>query len=147
MDRAIDMHNTCIRKVVDDFAGHEIRNEGDSFVIAFHEAEDGVRFALRLQERLTGLDWPQVSCADQHGTLLAYAYITTWSALSSTLQELLEHPLGLAVAAGDVTGTPTSAGQGPRVIAGLRVRVGINTGRSPAQDHKGGHPSTPMPPV
>jgi class 3 adenylate cyclase len=60
MDRAIDMHNTCVRKVLDDFAGHEIRNEGDSFVIAFHEAEDGVRFALRLQERLTALEWPQV---------------------------------------------------------------------------------------
>lgn len=47
------------------------------------------------------------------------------------LQELLEHPLGLAVTAGDVAGTTTSAGQGHRVLAGLRVRVGINTGLGP----------------
>lgn len=30
------------------YAGHEIRNEGDSFVVAFHEALDGVKFCMKV---------------------------------------------------------------------------------------------------
>lgn len=30
MDRAIDMHNVALRQLMDEFGGHEIRNEGVS---------------------------------------------------------------------------------------------------------------------
>lgn len=29
MDKAIDLHNRELRAIMDEFAGHEIRNEGD----------------------------------------------------------------------------------------------------------------------
>ncbi|GIL74902.1 hypothetical protein Vretifemale_4726, partial [Volvox reticuliferus] len=34
MDRAIDRHNTVLRRLIDEFGGHEIRNEGDSFTLS-----------------------------------------------------------------------------------------------------------------
>lgn len=29
MDKAIDLHNRCLRKLLEELGGHEIRNEGD----------------------------------------------------------------------------------------------------------------------
>eukprot|EP00983_Pelagomonas_calceolata_P030765 966050-Pelagomonas_calceolata.AAC.3 len=48
MDQAIAMHNTTIRELLEEQGGHEIRNEGDSFVMSFHDASDAVRFCLQL---------------------------------------------------------------------------------------------------
>ncbi len=47
------MHNSTMRDLLDEFAGHEIRNEGDSFALAFHDAIDAVQFALKVR----ALDW------------------------------------------------------------------------------------------
>ncbi len=58
MDHAIDMHNRCIRDLLFEYGGHEIRNEGDSFVLSFHDALDGIFFCLRAQEKLQSLNWP-----------------------------------------------------------------------------------------
>ena len=101
MDAAINLHNECIRGLLDEFAGHEIRNEGDSFTLAFHDALDAVQFCLRAQEALQALDWPR---------------------------ELLEHDLCKTVTLGDLLGHPAGAGKGPAVLSGLRVRMGVNTG-------------------
>ena len=51
MDRAIDLHNAMMRGMMGEFAGHEIRNEGDSFTIAFHDALDAVKFCLKVDFR------------------------------------------------------------------------------------------------
>ncbi len=42
------MHNRAIRQTLAEFAGHEIRNDGDSFTLAFHEAVDAVNFCLKV---------------------------------------------------------------------------------------------------
>ncbi|KAG2425877.1 hypothetical protein HYH02_014940 [Chlamydomonas schloesseri] len=101
MDRAIDMHNVALRQLMDEFGGHEIRNEGDSFTLSFHDAVDAVNFCLKAQEKLMTVDWPK---------------------------ELVEHQRTATVTVGDVTSNPDAAGKGPPLIAGLRVRMGINTG-------------------
>ncbi|GLI69538.1 hypothetical protein VaNZ11_014183 [Volvox africanus] len=101
MDRAIDRHNTVLRRLIDEFGGHEIRNEGDSFTLSFHDAVDAVMFCLKAQETLMAEDWPK---------------------------ELAEHPQTGVVSVGDVTSNPDAAGKGPLLIKGLRVRMGINTG-------------------
>ncbi|KAG2436965.1 hypothetical protein HXX76_006480 [Chlamydomonas incerta] len=101
MDRAIDMHNVALRQLMDEFGGHEIRNEGDSFTLSFHDAVDAVNFCLKAQEKLMTVDWPK---------------------------ELVEHQRTATVTVGDVTSNPDAAGKGPPLIGGLRVRMGINTG-------------------
>ena len=47
MDRAIDLHNSSMRALLDEFGGHEIRNEGDAFTLSFHDAVDGVKFCIK----------------------------------------------------------------------------------------------------
>ncbi|KXZ45229.1 hypothetical protein GPECTOR_57g519 [Gonium pectorale] len=101
MDRAIDMHNVALRSLLETFGGHEIRNEGDSFTLSFHDPVDAVTFCIKAQEKLMVVDWPK---------------------------ELAEHPRTSTVTVGDVTSSPEAAGKGPPLIAGLRVRMGINTG-------------------
>ncbi|GLC47090.1 hypothetical protein PLESTM_002024900 [Pleodorina starrii] len=101
MDRAIDLHNAALRSLIDEFGGHEIRNEGDSFTLSFHDAVDAVMFCLKAQEKLMSVEWPK---------------------------ELSEHPRTGVVTVGDVTSNPDAAGKGPLLVAGLRVRMGINTG-------------------
>mmetsp|Transcript_22804 Transcript_22804/g.59590 ORF Transcript_22804/g.59590 Transcript_22804/m.59590 type:complete len:2664 (-) Transcript_22804:127-8118(-) len=101
MDQAIAMHNTTIRELLEEQGGHEIRNEGDSFVMSFHDASDAVRFCLQVQDGLLHLPWPP---------------------------KLLSVPQTAFVYMGDVSDDPSSKGQGPPIMAGLRVRIGINTG-------------------
>lgn len=48
MDLAIDLHNSTVRSLLQEHGGHEIRNEGDSFVMSFHDASDAVSFSLRV---------------------------------------------------------------------------------------------------
>lgn len=55
-------------------------------------------------------------------------------------KELAEHPRTSTVCVGDVTSNPDAAGKGPPLIAGLRVRMGVNTGaqrngRDPGRRH------------
>ncbi|GAX81539.1 hypothetical protein CEUSTIGMA_g8967.t1 [Chlamydomonas eustigma] len=101
MDMAIEIHNTTLRGLLDEFAGHEIRNEGDSFTLAFHDALDAVKYCLKAQERLLSVTWPI---------------------------PLMTHELCKPVTVGDVTRQAHAAGKGVNVLAGLRVRMGINTG-------------------
>lgn len=54
MDRAIDLHNSTIRLLLDEFGGHEIRNDGDSFTLSFHDALDGVKFCLKVGRCFVG---------------------------------------------------------------------------------------------
>eukprot|EP00798_Chlamydomonas_sp_ICE-L_P011640 gene11640-34349_t len=103
MDRAIDLHNSTIRSIMDDYGGHEIRNEGDAFTVSFHDACDAVRFCLK---------WPS---------------------------ELLEHDSGCIITVGHLVNNSSldSEGKGSIVMAGLRVRMGINTDQTGLVDYRG----------
>jgi class 3 adenylate cyclase len=50
--RALAMHNAVMRKAVRDHAGHVLRQEGDSWALAFHEATDAVGFCMQAQQAL-----------------------------------------------------------------------------------------------
>lgn len=59
MDVSIDLHNRELRALLDELGGHEIRNEGDSFVISFHDALDGITFCLKVG---SGMHMSQSCC-------------------------------------------------------------------------------------
>lgn len=50
--KAVAMHNAVMRKAVHDQAGHIFEQEGDSWAVAFHEAQDAVAFCLQVQQAL-----------------------------------------------------------------------------------------------
>ncbi|GBF89534.1 adenylate cyclase [Raphidocelis subcapitata] len=116
MDDAVERHNQVLRALLEEHGGHEVRTDGDSLTAAFHDAVDAVRWAVAVQEALLAHPWPQ---------------------------RLLEHPHAAVVHLGDAclagvggpgggaisdTARCALTGQGPRIMAGLRVRIGINTG-------------------
>eukprot|EP00744_Colponema_vietnamica_P007671 GILI01011018.1.p1 GENE.GILI01011018.1~~GILI01011018.1.p1 ORF type:complete len:1036 (+),score=210.76 GILI01011018.1:314-3421(+) len=59
MSDAIEYHHELMRKTLRRNNGYEVKTVGDSFMIAFHEADDAVRFALEAQERFNEADWNQ----------------------------------------------------------------------------------------
>lgn len=71
MSKAIDMHNSMMRELLDEFAGHEIRNEGDSFALAFHDAIDAVQFCVKVRARVSASLLGHRVCSGQHGTVPA----------------------------------------------------------------------------
>jgi class 3 adenylate cyclase len=48
MNKAMGGHNNMMRKACHAHAGHVLDQEGDSWTIAFHDAEDAVAFALQV---------------------------------------------------------------------------------------------------
>jgi class 3 adenylate cyclase len=48
MGRAIELHNASLRALLEDHGGHEVRTDGDSFTLAFHDAVDAVRWCLQV---------------------------------------------------------------------------------------------------
>lgn len=70
MSKAIDMHNSMMRELLDEFAGHEIRNEGDSFALAFHDAIDAVQFCVKVGARVSASLLGHRVCSGQHGSTL-----------------------------------------------------------------------------
>ncbi|KAF8064653.1 CYR1 [Scenedesmus sp. PABB004] len=109
MGAAVEAHNAVLRGLLGAHGGHEVRTDGDSFTLAFHDALDAVAYCIQAQEQLLEVPWPP---------------------------RLLEHPLAAparlgAACAASIAGGGAGAGlreQGPLVMAGLRVRMGINTG-------------------
>ncbi|KAG2494772.1 hypothetical protein HYH03_007016 [Edaphochlamys debaryana] len=58
MDSAIYQHHNLARRLILKFGGYESATEGDSFIIAFHAAHDGVCFCASFQQELLLLPWP-----------------------------------------------------------------------------------------
>jgi class 3 adenylate cyclase len=52
MNKAMGGHNNRMRKACHAHAGHVLDQEGDSWTIAFHDAEDAVAFALQVGDML-----------------------------------------------------------------------------------------------
>jgi len=57
MRQALNLHDEIIRELRAEHGGYEIDTEGDAFFLAFHSAEDAMKFALSLQEHLREADW------------------------------------------------------------------------------------------
>jgi predicted ATPase/class 3 adenylate cyclase len=51
-------HHRLIRAAVGSFSGSEVKTEGDSFLVAFRSAGDGVRAAVAAQRALAAQSWP-----------------------------------------------------------------------------------------
>uniref|UniRef100_A0A7S3XCP8 Guanylate cyclase domain-containing protein n=1 Tax=Picocystis salinarum TaxID=88271 RepID=A0A7S3XCP8_9CHLO len=58
VNRATHVHDAAIRRLMSKYFGYEVRTEGDSFLIAFHSAEDALGFCLGCQLELLTCDWP-----------------------------------------------------------------------------------------
>jgi class 3 adenylate cyclase len=59
MQEALSLHDHIIRQTIVNHNGYEIKTEGDSFQIVFHECHDAVLFALMAQEALHSAPWSQ----------------------------------------------------------------------------------------
>ncbi|WIA21437.1 hypothetical protein OEZ85_000648 [Tetradesmus obliquus] len=57
MNRAIGVHNNILRKACHTHAGYVLDQEGDSWTVAFREAEDAVAFSLQVQQALARKAW------------------------------------------------------------------------------------------
>lgn len=54
MSEAIPLHNTIIRNAKWAFCGSVVEQEGDAFMIVFHEPLDAVAFCLQVRQRRGG---------------------------------------------------------------------------------------------
>ena len=54
----LEEHHRLLRAIFADFGGTEIDNQGDSFFVAFHRAQDGVSAAAEIQRALAKHEWP-----------------------------------------------------------------------------------------
>jgi class 3 adenylate cyclase len=59
MDLALKLHHTAIRSALAANMGYESATEGDSFIVAFHTADNALRFCLDAQTRLLEAAWPE----------------------------------------------------------------------------------------
>lgn len=50
--KALALHNAVLRKAAHNHAGHVIEQEGDSWSVAFHDAQDAAAFCLQAQQAL-----------------------------------------------------------------------------------------------
>lgn len=49
MAAAVDQHNIVLRSLLDQHGGHEVRTDGDSFTLAFHDAADAVAYCIQVR--------------------------------------------------------------------------------------------------
>ena len=60
MQESLTIHNHIIRDKINEYNGYEVKTEGDSFLIAFSDPENAIRFCLDLQDSLLVAPWPSV---------------------------------------------------------------------------------------
>jgi class 3 adenylate cyclase len=66
------LHDKCLRERMHECYGYEVHTEGDSFTVAFHEAEDALRWCSSVQTSLHYLAWPSVFIPGQTPPAGAY---------------------------------------------------------------------------
>eukprot|EP00798_Chlamydomonas_sp_ICE-L_P008095 gene8095-1339_t len=108
MDKAILLHDQIMRDAIESTNGHEISNEGDAYVISFHDALDGVNFCLKAQKQLCQARWPK-DLLKQTPASKVYLEDVVKSDLVSSRDNTRDNKKRL-------------------LLAGLRIRMGINTG-------------------
>eukprot|EP00240_Pyramimonas_obovata_P000193 CAMPEP_0118928276 /NCGR_PEP_ID=MMETSP1169-20130426/5554_1 /TAXON_ID=36882 /ORGANISM="Pyramimonas obovata, Strain CCMP722" /LENGTH=2032 /DNA_ID=CAMNT_0006870203 /DNA_START=97 /DNA_END=6195 /DNA_ORIENTATION=- len=57
MHAALGLHDALMRRTIPEFHGFELLTEGDSFHVAFHKAQDAVRWCVAVQLRLHATKW------------------------------------------------------------------------------------------
>ena len=57
MKKALSLHDEIVRKLRVEYSGYEVETEGDSFLLAFHDAVDAFGFSLDLQQKLYDAPW------------------------------------------------------------------------------------------
>lgn len=57
MKKALALHDEIIRNLRVEHSGYEVETEGDSFLLAFHDAVDAFGFSLNLQQQLYDAGW------------------------------------------------------------------------------------------
>ena len=55
---ALDIHNELIRAAIKKHNAFEVKTQGDSFMIAFHDPESAVECCFQIQQALLETDWP-----------------------------------------------------------------------------------------
>eukprot|EP01012_Entosiphon_sulcatum_P010256 TRINITY_DN1595_c0_g1_i1.p1 TRINITY_DN1595_c0_g1~~TRINITY_DN1595_c0_g1_i1.p1 ORF type:complete len:1244 (-),score=239.59 TRINITY_DN1595_c0_g1_i1:41-3721(-) len=58
MEKALHMHNECMRDGLDKHHGYEVKTVGDAFMAAFTAPTDALNWCLEMQTALLKLDWP-----------------------------------------------------------------------------------------
>lgn len=48
MGAAVEQHNVVLRRLLEQHGGHEVRTDGDSFTLAFHDATDAVAYCIQV---------------------------------------------------------------------------------------------------
>lgn len=59
MAKSLRIHDNIVRSCAKRCAGYEVKNEGDSFMLAFRSAHDALQSCITVQEELLRADWPQ----------------------------------------------------------------------------------------
>lgn len=156
MNRALAVHDKIMRTTIQQTYGYEVLTEGDSFIIAFHDAVDAIRFAMIVQERLNNYQWdaPMMrSCEEIYGEGDRERNMMYAGGSTGHLKSDLDEAIGQLIPedSDDVAGlnglkqhsdadasetTPQTgtfhfgmlADEGSAKINGLRVRIGIHSG-------------------
>ena len=144
MSAATDIHDKLLRRLLPKYFGYEVHTEGDSFLCAFHEPMDAVRWALTVQHALLLCDWPERLDYGPHASTeyvkMPGAARHAGTASSSRSASRTRSASSQARAGDGEEGeeepgenSMTSALENTRVLYhGLRVRMGICTGEAEA---------------
>lgn len=62
MNRAMELHDQCLREQLKLLRGYELFTEGDAFFVAFRHAHHALAFCLSVQRRLNELPWDLELC-------------------------------------------------------------------------------------
>jgi len=100
MGSALILHNKIIRKLLDQYHGYEVKTQGDSFMVAFQQPYDALKWCLSVQSALLKAPW------DSH--LLAHPDSAELFSLGGVLEKR-----GLRVRMGIHMGTPNSVSTDP----------------------------------
>ncbi|KAK5075514.1 hypothetical protein LTR64_001721 [Lithohypha guttulata] len=58
MAEAMEIHDNFVRRLLDNHAGYEVKQNGDGFMIAFQSALSALNFCLEVQVQLQEQEWP-----------------------------------------------------------------------------------------
>eukprot|EP00879_Flechtneria_rotunda_P021599 GHRR01022766.1.p1 GENE.GHRR01022766.1~~GHRR01022766.1.p1 ORF type:complete len:422 (+),score=112.17 GHRR01022766.1:186-1451(+) len=68
MGAAVEQHNVILRGLLEQHGGHEVRTDGDSFTLAFHDAADAVAYCIQVL-------WVVAGVCGLHCTALSCPFI------------------------------------------------------------------------
>ncbi|GLI69051.1 hypothetical protein VaNZ11_013593 [Volvox africanus] len=86
MDAAMQVHDATIRSLATLHDGYESANEGDSFVLAFHDPVEAVRFAIKAQQQLLLANWPDALLRHEKAEVVFMTLVNDGAVLGSACQ-------------------------------------------------------------